>query len=157
MRESFTERGGGWVLAQFALMSAVFLSGPAWRATLQAAWLAAPGGMALALGAVLGVAGARALGKSRTPFPRPREGARLVRHGIYARMRHPLYTSVMLLSLGWALCWQSVVALALALAQVPFLIAKARREERWLRERFPEYAEYARRVPAFWPRWRSAA
>ncbi|MDW8309445.1 MAG: isoprenylcysteine carboxylmethyltransferase family protein [Verrucomicrobiales bacterium] len=154
MRESFSERGGGWVVAQFALMSAVLAGGVMSRGALGGEWLLAPGAVLLVAGAVFGVAGARVLGKSRTPFPKPRRDARLVRHGIYARVRHPLYTSVMLLSLGWALCWQSAVALGVALAQVPFFIAKARREERWLRERFPEYADYARRVPAFLPRWR---
>lgn len=145
------------MIAQFALMSAVLLSAPAWRGPWRAGWLVAVGGVAFIVGALLGVAGARALGRFRTPFPKPRENARLVQHGIYARVRHPLYTSVMLLSLGWALCWQSVVALLLALAQIPFFIAKARREERWLRERFPDYEEYARRVPAFWPRRRPPA
>lgn len=145
------------MIAQFALMSAVLLSAVAGRGSLRAGWLVAVGGVAFIVGALLGVAGARALGRFRTPFPKPRENARLVQHGIYARVRHPLYTSVMLLSLGWALCWQSVVALLLALAQIPFFIAKARREERWLRERFPDYEEYARRVPAFWPRRRPPA
>jgi protein-S-isoprenylcysteine O-methyltransferase Ste14 len=157
VNERFRERGGGWVLAQFALMSAVFASAVVWRGGIGGPGPVALGGLLCALGAVFGVAGARALGRSRTPFPKPRDDARLVRDGIYARVRHPLYTSVMLLSLGWALCWQSAAALALALAQIPFFIAKAHREERWLRERFPDYADYARRVPRFLPRWRSPA
>jgi protein-S-isoprenylcysteine O-methyltransferase Ste14 len=153
-REGFFERGGGWVMAQFALMSAVALGALVWRGQIKAGWLLYFGIALVAAGAVFGVAGARALGKWRTPFPKPRPESRLVEHGIYARVRHPLYTSVMLVSLGWALCWQSVAALVLALAQVPFFLAKARREERWLQEQFPRYADYARRVPAFLPRWR---
>jgi protein-S-isoprenylcysteine O-methyltransferase Ste14 len=152
--EGFFQRGGGWVMAQFALMGAVALSAIVWRGQLAAGWLLYFGIALVAAGAVFGVAGARALGKLRTPFPKPRPDSRLVEHGIYARVRHPLYTSVMLVSLGWALCWQSVVALAWALAQIPFFLAKARREERWLQERFPDYADYARRVPGFLPRWR---
>jgi protein-S-isoprenylcysteine O-methyltransferase Ste14 len=76
----------------------------------------------------------------------------LVQRGIYARVRHPLYTSVMLASLGWALIWQSGSSLLAALALVPFFHAKARREERWLCETFPDYADYASRVPRFIPR-----
>jgi protein-S-isoprenylcysteine O-methyltransferase Ste14 len=103
------------------------------------------------VGGYFGIAGVFVLGKNRTPFPQPRAGSELVQHGIYARVRHPLYTSVMLASLGWALIWQSVAAFVAALTLIPFFLAKARREERWLREQFPGYADYERRVPRFVP------
>jgi protein-S-isoprenylcysteine O-methyltransferase Ste14 len=61
--------------------------------------------------------------------------------------------SVMLASLGWALIWQSGPSFAIALALIPFFRAKAKREERWLREQFHEYANYERRVPPFVPRF----
>jgi len=61
---------------------------------------------------------------------------------------------VMLLGLGWAmLCW-SWLAMGVALGLIPFFRAKTRREERWLTEKFAGYADYARRVPRFWPRLR---
>jgi protein-S-isoprenylcysteine O-methyltransferase Ste14 len=41
----------------------------------------------------------------------------------------------------------SIVAVAVAIVLAGFFSAKAGVEERWLRARFPEYAEYARRVP----------
>jgi protein-S-isoprenylcysteine O-methyltransferase Ste14 len=63
----------------------------------------------------------------------------------------------MLASFGWALIWQSGSSLLAALALVPFFHAKARREERWLREMFPGYTDYARRVPRFVPRFVPAA
>ena len=66
-------------------------------------------------------------------------------------MRHPLYLSVIVLGFAWALLWRSWPALALAVAQVPFFDAKARSEEHWLRERFPGYADYARRAKRFIP------
>jgi protein-S-isoprenylcysteine O-methyltransferase Ste14 len=110
-------------------------------------------GVALFLvGGYFGMAGVIALGRNRTAFPQPREGSHLVQHGIYGVVRHPLYTSVMLASLGWGLIWQSGLALMAALALIPFFHAKARREERWLREKFPGYAEYRKRVPPFVPR-----
>jgi protein-S-isoprenylcysteine O-methyltransferase Ste14 len=109
------------------------------------------GGVLFALGAAFGIAGVIALKSNRTPFPKPCEGSRLVQSGIYGHVRHPLYTSVILASLGWALVWQSRPALLVAVALVPFLHAKARREERWLRERFPDYADYEKRVKRFLP------
>jgi protein-S-isoprenylcysteine O-methyltransferase Ste14 len=151
---SFWQRGAAWVVAQFALMAAVLVL--AWRFHSQefgtiAIWF---GGALLALGGVFGMAGVVALGRSITPLPQPSLRARLVQRGIYARVRHPLYTSVMLIALGWALAWQSGPALGAALALIPFFHAKARREERWLREAFPDYGDYERRVPRFIPRLR---
>ena len=94
-----------------------------------------------------------ALGRNSTPFPRPSDGSQLVQTGIYGMVRHPLYTSVMTASLGWALIWESWYAVLPALMLIPFFHAKVRREERWLQEKFPDYADYARRVPRFIPRF----
>jgi protein-S-isoprenylcysteine O-methyltransferase Ste14 len=77
----------------------------------------------------------------------------LVRHGIYAVIRHPLYTSVIAASIGWALVWQSWPALLVAASLVPFFQAKASREERWLREKLPDCAGYERQVHRFLPWW----
>ena len=54
-------------------------------------------------------------------------------------------------SIGWALVWQSWPALLAGLALAPLFDGKARLEERWLRQQFPEYATYARRVRRFVP------
>jgi protein-S-isoprenylcysteine O-methyltransferase Ste14 len=94
--------------------------------------------------ALCGMFGTSALGRNLTPFPRPSATSTVVQHGIYGLIRHPLYTAVFCASIGWALVWASAPSLALAVALGPFLDAKARREERWLREQFPEYAGYLR-------------
>jgi len=147
--ESASGRGGGWVAAQALLLAAVVVAGlaaPAWEGV--APWLALPlGALLLALGALLGVAGVRGLGRSLTPYPRPRGDAELVSHGVYGRVRHPIYGGLVLAALGWALLTASVAALVLALATLPFFLLKAAREERYLLERFPAYEEYRQRVP----------
>ena len=89
------------------------------------------------LGGVFGVSGVIALGSNRAVYPRPLEHSTLIQHGIYARVRHPLYTSVMLVSLAWAGLWQSWSSLPAALALIPLLAAKAGREDVWLRDKFP--------------------
>ena len=125
------------------------------------AWHGVPsvvmGGACLLAGCYFGSAGAWVLGRNLTPYPQPRAGAGLVQHGVYALVRHPLYTSVMLLSLGWALLWHSVASLGAALVLIPFFHAKARREERWLRREFPAYHDYESRVARFIPRIGSLA
>jgi protein-S-isoprenylcysteine O-methyltransferase Ste14 len=152
---SFAVRGGAWVAAQSILMvTAIMLA-----VMFPGDWTQIPvivtGAGLFIVGGYFGIAGVIVLGRNRTPFPQPREGSELVQHGIYARVRHPLYTSVVLASLGWALIWQSVVAFIAALTLVPFFSAKARREEHWLREQFPGYVDYMKRVPRFVPRLRT--
>lgn len=146
-----TGRGGIWVVAQFVLMIAGLAAGPIWRAQWNG-WLTLAAGIVfLLVGAWLGLRGKRDLGAHRTPFPQPKEDGRLITTGIYARLRHPLYASVIALGFAWALLWRSWPALALAVLQMPFFDAKARCEERWLRELFPDYAAYVRRVKRFIP------
>jgi protein-S-isoprenylcysteine O-methyltransferase Ste14 len=152
MKPTFRQRGGGWVIAQFALMAAVMVLGVVFSGDWTRLAVIGVGAALFVAGGVFGIAGVRALGGNRTAFPAPREGSVLVRDGIYSRVRHPLYTSVMLASLGWALIWQSGPAFVAALLLLPFFRAKAGREERWLREKHPGYADYAKRVPGFVPR-----
>ena len=144
-------RGGAWVLAQFLLMIALLAAGPVWRGQWEGMWSFVMGLVLLALGAWAGLLGKRDLGSQRTPFPRPKVDSQLVTTGIYAHVRHPLYLAVILLGSAWALLWCSWPAAALAVVQVVFFDAKARLEERWLREQFSEYAGYASRVKRFIP------
>jgi len=155
---NFLERGGRWVLGQFVMMTAVILLAVVFRGDWSHRWAVILGGGLFSLGGVFGLAGVAVLGLNRTPFPKPHAHSDFVQHGIYARVRHPLYDSVMLSSLGWALIWQSWASLVVALAQIPFFVAKSRREERWLREKFQDYADYANRVPRFIPKlWQSSS
>lgn len=147
----FLERGGGWVASQTVLMLAVIILAVVFSGDWMHLGLVLIGFVFFALGAVFGIAGVIALKSNRTAFPKPRADSHLVQSGIYSRARHPLYTSVVLSSLGWALFWQSWPALAAAISLVPFFHAKARREERWLREKFPDYADYEKRVKRFVP------
>ncbi len=151
---SFLARGGAWVVVQFILMTAVIVLGVMFHGDWTRLPVIAAGAGFFVMGGYFGITGVAVLGRNRTPFPQPREGSELVQRGIYAQVRHPLYTSVMLASPGWALIWQSWPALIAALVLIPFFHAKARREERWLREQFPSYTDYERRVPRFIPRLR---
>ncbi len=144
-------RGTGWVIVQLALMFAVLVAGLCWQAQWSGSWTWPVGGALLWVGAWAGLRGNRDLGAQRTPFPRPKDDGQLITTGIYARVRHPLYLSVIALGFAWALLWRSAPALALAVLQMPFFDLKARREERWLRERHADYDDYARRVKRFIP------
>ena len=98
-----------------------------------------------ALGAIGFVWAARTMGKSLTPYPRPRETGELVLKGPYRFLRHPIYVSGFLFFLGVGLS-SSVPATLGALALGTFWWRKAAVEEGHLAARFPEYEDYRRRV-----------
>jgi protein-S-isoprenylcysteine O-methyltransferase Ste14 len=77
----------------------------------------------------------------------------LVRTGPFAWVRHPLYTGISVHYLGACLATGNVVlALGTIFVSLPTLVARARAEERLLREQLgPEYERYAREVPMLVP------
>jgi protein-S-isoprenylcysteine O-methyltransferase Ste14 len=142
-------RGEGWVVAQFALLLAIALSalvGLGWSGSLKPVALAA-GLVVMAIGGVLVVLGGVQLGSSLTPFPLPRRGGELSAAGLYARARHPMYGGGILIALGWSIVFASVVGLFLTVLLLAFFELKARREEAWLVDHYPEYEAYRRRTP----------
>jgi len=84
-------------------------------------------------------------------LPEVKASARLVTAGIYAHIRHPMYAALLLLMLAalaadprpWRIgAWAALVAV---------LIAKAAREEAFLRQRFADYAGYQARTKRLIP------
>lgn len=148
--ESFVRRGGLWVVAQLALLAAILVAGPFHRAASWPSLVAsAP---FLLVGAWLGIQGVRSLGSSRSALPEPLPGAKMVQEGIYSRVRHPLYASLLWLSAGWTLCWLSPASGGLSAMLFALLWGKSRSEETRLMRQYPGYSGYRRRVPAFLPR-----
>ncbi|MEO6350511.1 MAG: isoprenylcysteine carboxylmethyltransferase family protein [Candidatus Limnocylindrales bacterium] len=146
--------GEGWFVLQIVFMVLVAITG-IW---LGSNFAGAPrfaasvaGGALIAAGIALGYLGIRDLDRSLSPLPRPRDTAVLIQDGVYRRLRHPIYAGVILLAIGWGLLMASFAALALALALALLLDLKARREEVWLRERYPGYAAYAQHTKRFVP------
>jgi protein-S-isoprenylcysteine O-methyltransferase Ste14 len=102
----------------------------------------------------LAFAAAMTLGKQWALVARVIEGHELVERGPYGLVRNPIYLAMlgMLIATGLAISyWQALVA-----ALVVFLLGneiRIRSEERLLREAFgSKFDDYARRVPAVFPR-----
>jgi len=75
-----------------------------------------------------------------------------VHDGLYAYVRHPIYSGGMLIAAGLALLKPiSTVVLACAFGYV-WLIIQARLEEIDLVQRLPEYRQYMQQAPRFIPR-----
>lgn len=77
----------------------------------------------------------------------------LTRTGPYAFTRNPLYLGSMLIAAGFALALESwLLAATLAAVFLVIYVPVIAAEERFLRETFPGFEEYRRRVPRLIPR-----
>ena len=113
-------------------------------------WLARPTWRSLALGGALIAPGilVRALASGHV-----RKNEALATSGPYAYTRNPLYLGSLLIGIGFAVAarsWQVGVLLVAMLFAI--YVPVIRGEEKFLRAKFPQFEEYARRVPRMLPR-----
>ncbi|MDQ4075924.1 MAG: isoprenylcysteine carboxylmethyltransferase family protein [Chloroflexota bacterium] len=144
------ERGEGWVVGQFILGGLILVSPPS-RLLVQHGWLRGLGVLLIAIGGVIGLLSLANLGRNLTPFPKPIEDGELVKSGLYGVVRHPIYLSALLGAFGWVFWRRSLLGLLFSLLLFLFFDAKARHEERWLRDKYPAYAAYQERVKKLIP------
>ncbi len=113
-------------------------------------WLARPTWRFIALGAIVIAPGLviRALASGHV-----RKNEALATSGPYAYTRNPLYLGSLLIGIGFAVAARSWwVGVALILMFFAIYLPVIRDEEAFLRQKFPEFEEYARRVPRMFPR-----
>ena len=113
-------------------------------------WLARPSWRSLMLGAILVTPGLliRALASGHV-----RKNEALATSGPYAYTRNPLYLGSLLMGLGFCVAARSWwVGVALVVMFLAIYLPVIRDEEAFLRRTFPEFDEYARRVPRMFPR-----
>lgn len=112
-------------------------------------WSGAP---LAAVGIALALWSLRELGRNVTPTALPRSDATLVTSGPYRRVRHPLYSSMLLTIPGFALLARNTLVLAGGVAVLLVLLLRVRREEKALLSRFgEEYRSYRDRTGALVP------
>lgn len=150
-------RGEYWVLAQGVILLGFVLL-PTWHPAAWDSWPIAIryGREAIAVflaifAAVLLGKGLLDLGENLTPLPYPRDDSSLVQTGIYGLVRHCLYSGLIMGTAAYSLWTLSLPHLLTTAVLFIVLDIKARKEEAWLLERFPEYAEYRQRVSKFIP------
>jgi protein-S-isoprenylcysteine O-methyltransferase Ste14 len=113
-------------------------------------WIARPTWRSMALGAIGVIPGLliRALASGHV-----RKNESLATSGPYAHTRNPLYLGSLLMGLGFAVAARSWwVGVVLVVMFVVIYLPVIRDEEAFLRRTFPEFEEYARRVPRMLPR-----
>jgi len=118
-------------------------------------WLAQPTWRSLALGTILIVPGLliRALASGHV-----RKNEALATSGPYAYTRNPLYLGSLLIGIGFAIAARSWwVGAVLCVMFFAIYMPVIRGEKKFLRERFPDFDEYARRVSRMFPRLTAAS
>jgi protein-S-isoprenylcysteine O-methyltransferase Ste14 len=113
-------------------------------------WLAEPTAWSILVGACFIVPGLviRALASGYV-----QKNEQLATAGPYAYVRNPLYLGSLIVAVGFAVTARSWwIAGGLALFFFAVYVPVIRAEETFLRERFPEFEDYARQVPRLLPR-----
>jgi protein-S-isoprenylcysteine O-methyltransferase Ste14 len=97
------------------------------------------------IGAVLIITGIMTLGKYFTASITPKG---LVTHGIYSKVRHPIFMGVILVYLGIELIFQSIYGLLLVgFVLIPFYVYSAIEEEKILSKMFKDkYTAYKKKT-----------
>jgi protein-S-isoprenylcysteine O-methyltransferase Ste14 len=121
------------------------------------AWLAEPTRASLAVGLSDAVAGLLLRGWAAGHLAKNQQ---LAISGPYAYMRNPLYAGTLITALGVVLAARSIwLAVLFATVFLLVYLPAVELEEQHLREIFPEYTVYARRIRRFLPiaKWQGPA
>lgn len=114
-------------------------------------WLARPTRTSLVVGGLVLIPGLVLRGLASGHVQKDKQ---LTISGPYAYTRNPLYLGSLVLAGGFAIAARSwwivgIMLLMFALIYIPVIAG----EERYLRQAFPEYEDYARHVPRLWMRF----
>jgi protein-S-isoprenylcysteine O-methyltransferase Ste14 len=112
-------------------------------------------GLAMVIcGCIVNIRGRLDLGANWANHIKIYEGHELIERGIFRRVRHPLYASLMLIFYGASLIYLNVAAfLANTFIFIPFMYYRARQEEVLLERQFPGYRQYREKTGMFVPKW----
>ena len=146
------DRSNRWVIAALGVIGLLSAWLPAYTDRME--FWTIDGETLRWLGAVLYVAGGAlriwpvfVLGRRFSGLVAIQPGHTLVTNGIYSTVRNPSYLGLLVMSVGWALAFRSLVGVLLAALCIVPLIARMRSEEALLRLQFGEqYDAYCRRT-----------
>ena len=86
------------------------------------------------------------LGRNLSPFPRPIKNSNLVTTGIYRFTRHPMYYSLISISIGFLIIKLSIYNLFLTISLSLIIKLKIALEEKYLINKFKNYLLYKNEV-----------
>lgn len=112
---------------------------------------ALPGAVLAVMGLAVAVSAFKGLGRNFRVYAAPRRSGTLITTGIYSRIRHPMYTGVIVGLGGYVLFFAGLVFLPAWIAVTLLYLVKSVKEEQILTGKFPEYEEYRKRSWRFLP------
>jgi protein-S-isoprenylcysteine O-methyltransferase Ste14 len=115
-------------------------------------WVVGVGSLLVWVGLIILALSIFKLGGSLTASPIPKNDSVLKTDGLYKWMRHPIYSGLIATGLGLAIESESLLNLLVAVALIVLLNYKAKWEESFLLERYPEYRTYMSKTGRFVPR-----
>lgn len=134
-----------WVLIQFTSLSVLIATTPFSKAEPVS-------GLFIVSGIILGIWALAVMRRSRFRIlPEPYADAILVTRGPYRYIRHPMYSALILLSMGLLLIHLNSIRLLMAGLLFLVLHLKISREEHLLRRKFSSYSEYCRTTKRLFP------
>lgn len=143
------------VLIQFILFAVIgggALLIPTEKGTLQ--WIL--GGLGIVSGVAVGLMAiaehSRVNRGGPSALPTPDKNADLITSGLYKRIRHPIYTGVLLVAFGITIWHVHVVTMTATIFLVGLLTYKSLYEEEMLMEQYPDYGKYRQRTGRFFPK-----
>lgn len=93
------------------------------------------------------------LNKNLSPFPTPKTDGELITTGLFSLIRHPIYTGIITMCLGYGIFQANSWKLLITLILYIFFYIKSTYEESMLITRFKDYNNYklttGRFLPAF--------
>lgn len=105
------------------------------------------------IGLIILVVALLQLNKNLSPFPTPKDTAVLIQNGLYTWVRHPIYTGILVLFLGYGIFQASAFKLLITFLLWILFYYKTQYEEFQLLRKFPEYASFKKTRGRFFPKF----
>lgn len=142
-------KGNLLVIIQFVLIAMILLMA---SDEVNVPWIYFGGVIFIAPGIVILFISIKQLGTSLSANPVPREAGKLIETGIYKYVRHPIYTGLLLATLGSCVQSMAVVKFFVWMLLLALLIYKSKFEEKLLQKKYSTYTDYMKRTGRFVPR-----
>ena len=104
------------------------------------------GFMIILIASIIMILALKDLGSNLSPFPRPIANGKLITSGIYRFIRHPMYYSLIFISLGVFIIKLSFYYLFLTISLTLVIKFKIILEEQYLNKKFKNYLFYKDKV-----------